>query len=129
MKNYQLQNKSGQVAIMLILIIVVLSTITTTAVALAFSTSRDTTILTLGERSLMVAESGAENAVLRLIRDHGYTGDLSLSIGPGNATIVVTGSAPYTILSTGRVGDIVRTVQVQANIIAGKLTIVSWQEL
>lgn len=124
------KTKSGEVAIMLILIIVVLSTLTTAAVALAISTTRDTTTMTLGERSLMVAESGAENAILRLIRDPGYTGELvPLSIGPGNATITVTGTSPYTILSVGTVGDLTRKVKVVVDKVEGKLIVVSWQEI
>lgn len=130
MKNVFFRNRKGEVAVMLILIIVVLTTLTTAAVSLAISTMRDTTTLTLGEKSLTVAESGAENAILRLLRDPGYAGEPSaLSIGPGSATITVTGNSPYTIVSTGVVGSMTRTVQVEANIILGKLTVVSWREL
>lgn len=122
--------RSGQVAIMLVLIIVLVATITTAAVAIAFSTTRDTTVLTQGEKALSVAESGAENAILRLLRDPTYTGEPApLSIGTGSATIAVSGSSPFIITSTGIVGNMVRKVEVQANIIAGKLTVVAWQEI
>ena len=122
--------KSGEVTIMLVLIILVLTTLTTAAVALAISTTRDTTTLTLGERSLMVAESGAENAILRLLRDPSYSGEASpLSIGPGSATITVAGSSPITITSTGVVGNMVRKVQVEVSIVAGKVTVTNWQEI
>lgn len=121
--------KSGQVAIMLVLIVTILSTITTAAVALAISTTRDTTTLTLGERALVVAESGAENAILRILRDPTYSGENSLPIGPGSATITVVGSSPIVITSTGTIGDMIRTVQVNVSTINGKLTVVSWQEI
>lgn len=121
--------KSGQVAIMLVLIVTILSTITTAAVALAISTTRDTTTLTLGERALVVAESGAENAILRILRDPTYSGENSLPIGPGSATITVVGSSPIVITSTGAIGDMIRTVQVNVSTINGKLTVVSWQEI
>lgn len=114
---------------MLVLIIMLLSTLTTAAVALAISTTRDTTILTLGERALTVAESGAENAILRLLRDPSYTGESDLPIGPGTATIGVTGVSPKIITSTGTVGTLVRRVQVVVTTSGGQLTVSSWQEL
>lgn len=128
MKKY-LKYKPGNVSIMLVLIIILLSTLTTAAVGLAISTTRDTTTMTLGERALTVAESGAENAILSLLRNPSYTGESNLSIGPGSATITVTGSSPLLITSTGVVGDITRAIRVQATIVAGQLTVASWQEL
>lgn len=128
MKKY-FKNKSGNVSIMLVLIIILLSTLTTAAVGLAISTTRDTTTTTLGERALTVAESGAENAILRLLRDPSYSGENNLSIGPGSATITVSGSSPIVITSTGVVGDITRVIRVQATIVSGQLTVSSWQEL
>jgi len=114
---------------MLVLIIILLSVLTTAAVALAISTTRDTTTLTLGERALTVAESGAENAILRLLRDPSYSGELGLPIGPGTATIGVTGTSPKVVLSTGTVGTFVRQVQVTIAVTNGQLTVSSWQEL
>lgn len=124
-----MQHKSGQVAIMLVLIVIMLSIVTTAAVAIAFSTSRDTTMLTLGEEAHMVAATGAENAILRLLRDPYYTGEPSLAIGGGTATITITGTGDKTILSKGVVGSIVRQVQVQTSIVNGQLTVTSWQEI
>jgi hypothetical protein len=124
--------KSGEVTIMLVLIILILATITTAAVALAISTTLDTTTNTLGERALTVAESGAEATILELLRNPSYnpvSPSNTLSIGPGNATITVTGSSPTIITSTGVVGNMVRSVQVETNIINGQLSVVSWQEL
>lgn len=114
---------------MLILVIVLLSTITTAAVALAISTTRDTTAHTLGERTLAVAESGAENAILRLLRDPSYSGESNLPIGPGTATIVVTGTSPKVITSTATVGIYSRAVQVTLTNSGGQLVVSSWQEL
>lgn len=122
--------KSGNVSIMLILTLILLQTLTTAAVILAVSTTRDTTTLTLGEGALTIAESGAENALLRLLRDPAYPGELDLPIGEGSATIVVnTTGSTKTIVSTGRLGQMVRTIQMQANLIGGQLTVLAWQEL
>lgn len=129
MKKYLLSPKSGNISIMLVMIIILLSVLTTAAVALAISTTRDTTTFTMGEKVHSIAESGAENAILRLLRDPSYTGETNLPIGAGNATITVTGTSPYTILSIGTIGSITRNIEVKATITAGKLTVISWQEL
>ena len=121
--------KKGNVSIMLVLIVIMLSVITTAAVAIAISTTRDTTTLTLGERALTVADSGAENAILQLLRDPAYTGELDLPIGFGSATITVTGSLPYTITSVGEVGSMVRRVEVEVNTVGGELTVTRWREI
>lgn len=128
-KLYIVTRKSGHIAIMLVLIIMMLSIITTAAVALAFSTTQDTTTLSRGERALSIAESGAENAILRLLRDPSYAGEYNLPIGTGDATITVVGNAPYVITSTAVSGDMTREIQVEASIISGELSVVSWQEM
>jgi len=121
--------KRGNVSIMLVLIIMMLSVITTAAVAIAISTTLDTTTLTLGERALTVAESGAENAILRLLRDPAYSGEANLPIGPGTATIGVTGASPKIITSSGTVNDLTRQIQVTITITSGQLTVTNWQEI
>lgn len=125
----QTTKKSGQTAIMLLIITLLLITLTTAAVAIAITSSRDTTTFSLGENSLTVAETGAENAMLRLLRDPSYSGDANLPIGDGNATITVTGGSTKTILSQGKIGNMVRTVEVIVNIVSGQLTLISWREL
>lgn len=127
MKNTNL--KTGQIAIMLVLIIVVLTTITTAAVAVAISSTRDTTTLTLGEEALSIAESGAENAILRLLRDSTYAGEVGLPIGLGNATITVTGTTTKTITSKGVLGTMVRTIQATVSNSSGQYTVSNWHEL
>jgi hypothetical protein len=129
MKMIMLKNLRGNVSIMLILVIVVLTTITTAAVALAVSTMRDTTTYTLGERTLAVAESGAENAILRLLRDPTYTGESNLPIGPGTATITVTGSSPKIITSTASIDMYTRAIEVTLSNVAGQLVVSGWREL
>lgn len=119
----------GQIAIMLILIIVVLTTITTAAVAVAISSTRDTTTLTLGEEALAIAESGAENAILRLLRDSTYTGEVNLPIGLGNATINVTGTTTKTITSKGVLGSMVKTIEATVSSNTGQYTVSNWHEL
>lgn len=119
----------GQVTIMLLIITLLLVTLTTAAVAIAISTMKDTTTFSQGENALVVAETGAENALLRLLRDPSYPGDAALPIGEGSATITVVGNTEKTIDSVGTVGSMVRRVQVIVNLVGGQLTVLSWREL
>jgi len=94
--------KTGNVSVMLVVTIILLVTITTAAVALAVSTTRDTTTFTLGERALAVAESGAENAILLLLRNPSYL---------------------------GVVGNLSRRIQVTVTQSDDQLSVSSWQEI
>jgi len=124
-----IQTKKGEIAIILVLVIVMLTVLTTAAVALAISTTRDTTTLSLGEKAYAVAESGAENAILRLLRDPNYTGETDLSIGTGSATITVTGTTPKVINSIGVEGNMVRQLEVTVVIVNSQVTILNWKEI
>lgn len=75
-----------------------------------------------------VAESGTENAVLRLLRDPSYTGEV-LSFDNGVSISTVSGSGPFTITTEGRVGSFVRTIEVQLGYTNNILSITSWKEI
>lgn len=121
--------KRGQALITLLFYILILVTVTTAAVLLMVINTLSATKVEQGLVAYYVAESGAENALLRALRDPTYTGESSLLIGSGSATIVVTPGSPTTIVSTGTVGNFVRKVQVVANYSGGSYTITSWQEI
>ncbi len=124
------KNKKGQVAIMLLLVLIILTTITTAVVAIAFSSSSDTTSYSIGEEAYTLAETGAQNAILSLIRNSSYAGESNLSIGDGSVTIeVATNGESRTITSEATVGNMVRTIQVEADLTGGKLTVESWKEI
>lgn len=86
-------------------------------------TKRSDSILAYG-----AAESGAENALLRLVRDPQYSGEL-LNIGDGNAIISVLQGNPSTITSLGRVRNSVRKIQLEIVYNIGILNVVSWKEI
>jgi hypothetical protein len=79
-------------------------------------------------RAVLIAESAAENALLRLLRDPSYTGE-TLTIDGGTATIVVTGSGNKTIDVTTSVGSTVKTLRVQTTDVNGITTVSSWNEI
>lgn len=81
-----------------------------------------------GGEALHVAESGAENALIRMIRDPNYTGE-TLTIGDGTATITVTGTNPQTLTVVGVVGTATRSIQISVTQVDGATTITSWTEI
>ncbi len=103
-------------------------TVTTAAVIMMIIGSTAASKYELGQVAYMTAESGAENAMLRLLRDPNYTGE-TLTIGSATATITVTGTDPKTITSTGVSAGFSRQVKVTAGYTNGILTVTSWNEI
>lgn len=121
-------NKNGGQALTALLVFMVVAiTITTAAVAMIIASSQSAARLVSGESALAVAESGAENALLRLLRDTSYGGE-TLAVGTGTATVTVTGGATRTITSTGQDGNFVRRVQIVASYSNNILVVLSWIE-
>ncbi len=120
---------TGQALITLLFYVMIIIVIITGAVMLIATNSLSATKLQEGISAYSVAEGGAENAILRVLRDPSYIGETDLAIGEGLADIVVTPGTPVTIISTGTVGKFVRKIQVTAVRTSGFYTITSWQEV
>jgi hypothetical protein len=119
---------SGQTLITILFFMVVAVTIISTAIVLLVKNSQSTTQLAVGMNAYAVAEGGAENAVLRLLRDDSYTGE-TMTIGDGSAVITVTGGSTKTITSQGQVGNNIKRIQVVVGYTNNILTINSWTEI
>jgi hypothetical protein len=118
----------GQALITLLFYVLILTTVTTAAVVLLIINSQSSVKLQESVRAYYVAESGAEDALLRVLRDPTYTGG-TLPVGDGTATINVTNGASVTITSTGTIGAFVRKIQLVVNYASGRYTIASWKEI
>lgn len=121
------KHNAGQTVVILMVFMVIASTITAAAVALSIINSQSASRIEFGESALSVANSGGENAILRLLRNPAYTGE-TMSVGNGTATVTITGSGPYVITSKGQAGAFTRTVQIVASG-SGFLTVSSWKEI
>lgn len=121
-------HESGQALVTLLIFMVIGITVTSAAVVLIMTGSQSSSKFQEGLIAHQIAESGAENAMLRLLRNPSYTGE-TLTVGDGTATITVTGSNPKTIQSTGVNGNFRRTIQVIADDSSGPLTVTSWREI
>lgn len=101
--------------------------ITLAAVGMGIATMQSANNLNLGESALLLAESGVEEAMLRLVRNPKYTSG-TLTSGEGTATINVVGENPKTIEVVAVLGDVTRRIRVVTSYVNYVLTVQSQNE-
>lgn len=122
--------KSGQTMVMVILITVILMSVTTMAVAMIVTNAMSISREERGTHALEIAESGAQEGILRILRDPSVTvTGLNLDVDDGAATVDITGSGTKTITSEGVIDGYSRSIEAQVHLDAGQLVIDSWREL
>lgn len=121
------QYSKGQTLVMLLVFIAVATAITTAAVTLLISSGRGITSVKEGGDVYKAAESAAENAYLRLLRNPTYTGE-TITIDGATTTSTVIGDDTKTITAVATRGDYRRSVVVTAAYSGGIFSIQSWQE-
>lgn len=120
------KNHKGQVLVTLLMFVLVAMTVISSAVTIVIANTRAVSEVQQGIDAYYVAEAGAENALMRLLRDPSYTGETLPSIGDGTAVITVTGS---TIISQGQVNNLTRKIQVNISYNNNQMVVTSWQEI
>lgn len=128
MKFWHKRKQSGQALVALLAFMATAVTLTTAATMVTVANVQSTSRYGLGQEALELAETGADNALLRLQRDPAYAGE-TLTLANGTATITVSGSSPKTITVVGKSGNFRRTVQVVAAVSGTVLTVTSWDEV
>jgi hypothetical protein len=80
-------------------------------------------------QALNYAEAGAEEGVLRLIRDPAYSGG-TLLIDTVSVPITVTGDAVSKIVTaTATYNGFTKKIQAQVSLANNKLTLISWKQV
>lgn len=120
--------KKGQTLVTLLVFSVVALTVATSAVAIMINVAQGTNRVEGNIAALQIAESGAENALLRLLRNPSYTGE-TLQVGDGTAVITVTGTTNKTITAVGSLDSHEKTIQVVVSFTNGIMTVSSWREM
>jgi hypothetical protein len=120
--------EAGQALTTLLFFVVISLTITAGAIIIIIANSTSTSKFQEGTLAYYAAESGVENALLRLLRNPNYTRE-TLIVGSATAEITVTGTNPITITSVGQNGNFKRTVQAQLSYNNGYYTVSNWKEL
>jgi type II secretory pathway component PulK len=121
--------KNGQAIILLIFFMAIIVMVVSASVSLMISSATGQTVLSKGNQAKLVAESGVENALLRLLRNPDYTGE-TIQLSQGETDIAVTGNqTDKTITSRSIYLDSIYTVEVQVKFNTGILEIISWKEI
>lgn len=128
MTKAQLHFQSGQALVTLLFFMIIAITITSSAVVVIILNSQSASKVARTQEAFAAAESGAENALLRLLRDPNYSGEI-MPVNTSTATITVSGTSPITITSVGKSGEFLRTIQAQAEYSNNILTVNSWKEI
>lgn len=119
--------EQGQALVMLISFVAIAVVVISSALINMFINMTAATRTQTGDVAYSIAESGVENALIRLLRDTSYVGE-TLTVGSGSAVVTVSGTNPKTITSTGSYGSFKRKLQVIASDSAGILSVTSWKE-
>ena len=84
------------------------------------------------QKAMTLAESGMENALIRLLRNPNYSGEI-LTLPTGTATIIVSNSGTNKIVTvtadTGSLLNSSRTIEVVVVEQDGRSVVESWREL
>ena len=119
---------AGQALVMLLMYMMIAIIVTTASVMLIIINSRATDSLYQGSNAYDIAESGAETAMIKLVRNPNYAGE-TLSVGGGQAVITITGANPKTIVSQGILNNFTRRIQVVVDTSNDTITATTWKEL
>ncbi|OGM77198.1 hypothetical protein A2210_03335 [Candidatus Woesebacteria bacterium RIFOXYA1_FULL_40_18] len=119
--------QKGQSMILLVFFVMTAVAITIAAIFMMIITSGSVADMQNGIEAGQLADSGAENALLKLERDPSYSGEV-YTLGNATVTVIVTGGTTKTINSTVVSGDFTRKVEVLANYTNNVLSVTSWKE-
>ncbi len=120
--------EKGQALTTLLFFVIISVTIASAAIVILIVNAISTSKIQEGIAAYYAAESGIENALLRILRDPNYNGE-TLVIDTSTAQISVTGSNPKTVVSVGQNGNFKRTVQAQVDYTNGYYTFSNWKEI
>lgn len=123
-----LRLRSGQTLVVLLMFVGMAMVVMVAAVAMVVTNSQSGSKFGVGQEAWGMAESGAEEGVLRLLRDPAYSGG-TLTMAGGTTTISVTGTDPKTIVASATEGNFTRKIQVVAGYTNNILTVQSWSEI
>lgn len=122
-----MKNKRGQVLVMLVVFVSIMTAITAMAVNLVINTSSSASKFENSVSLLQAAESGAERALINLLRDpNNYFGE-TFTINDASVTVSITGSSTKTLVSTAEWGNVSKAVQlIIDNPTDSPMTVTSW---
>ena len=119
------RGQKGQIFITMLFFVIIGVTIISAEAIILFTNILSAAGGEQGAKEYYVAESGIEEALLRLNRNPGYAGG-ELTVGEGSAAIQAGNGI---ITSTGAYANSIKKIQVQTSSDSGTLKIISWKEI
>lgn len=119
------KGQRGQAIVTLILIMVIAIAVITAIIIVSANSIASGSSMEQGTVAFYAAESGAENAIIRKLRNPSYTGE-TLSVDGATVTIVVNGD---TITSVAQYRNAIRKIEVQTTYSNNVLSVASWKEI
>ncbi len=134
---YILHSRRGQAALSLVFLIggiIILVGVSLTFIVVSFIGSNYG--FQMSNRALAAASGGANDAVIKLLRDKDFSSaGYTVTIGSDSAAVAVTQNSPIAgqakIISTGTASSYQRKIQAVAavNATTGQVQLVSWEQL
>lgn len=121
-------SQPGQTLVSLLFFTIIAMVMATAAFIMLLNNLQSLTEHSEATLALNIAESGAENALLRLVRNPFYTGEV-LAIDEGQATIEVIPGAPIKITSTGKIRNTIKKIELEIRYNMGVLNVISWKQI
>ena len=122
---FKRKSEAGQTLVSLLVFSVVALAVTTTAISVTINTSQATQAVENRVYIQHAAQSGIENALLRLLRDPTYGGE-TITIDDVTIVTTIVGSDPYTITATADNTRFSHTEEAVVTYTNNILTISSW---
>lgn len=123
------QYQKGQALVMLLFFIMIGMIITTSAIFIIAGNSLAAGSAEMGIIARQYADTGAENALLSILRGNYAHEDITLADGIASVDISLVNGSPTLITSTGKAGDYIRKVEVHVSYVDNVLTVGSWKEI
>ena len=110
-------NQKGQALIILLVAIALALTILTAAITSSIVQGKNTSRNILGRRVYYAAETGAEYALMKMMRTPGScSGTDNLTFGSANINILYSTSGPNCVISsTAQEGDLIKKITVESS--------------
>ncbi len=119
-------NQRGQSLVILLVVVVSSIILSTALISLAIINNANNSLYEQAITAQSLAESGVENAILNLLRNPNYTGEIMI-IDNKEVELTVQGTTNKVITSTCDYGQVTQSIEVTADYDSGILTINNWE--
>ena len=125
--NYKkhINKQSGQTLVTLLFFMIISISITSAVIIVVFNTIVSGGNFEQGTKAYYAAETGIENALLRLLRDPNYTGE-TLSLNGVTVNVSVNGDV---ITSVAEYGNSIRKIEVETVYNNNIREVLTWKEI